>query len=98
MQNRDMSHTQERMRGDNGLVNAGEYELIYSTKNFWFGKFFFKPGLIMYKSTNYDRRFWKAEDKELEFHAYPVYFLVLSMSFNDSKFVDWLCRMYNSGS
>jgi hypothetical protein len=42
----------------------------------------------MYKSTNYDRRFWKAEDKELEFHAYPVYFLVLSMSFNDSKFVD----------
>jgi hypothetical protein len=33
MQKRGMSHTQERMRGDDGLVNAGEYELIYSTKN-----------------------------------------------------------------
>jgi hypothetical protein len=67
------------------LVNMSSFTV---QKTLDLGNFFVKPGLIMYKSTNYDRRFWKAEDKELEFHAYPVYFLVLSMSFNDSKFVD----------
>jgi hypothetical protein len=67
------------------LVNMSSFTV---QKTLDLGIFFVKPGLVMYKSTNYDRRFWKAEDKELEFHAYPVYFLVLSMSFNDSKFVD----------
>jgi hypothetical protein len=67
------------------LVNMSSFAV---QKTLDLGIFLSSQGLFCTKAQNYDRRFWKAEDKEFEFHAYPVYFLVLSMSFNDSKFVD----------